>query len=130
MRSGSRASVERGRHADDDGVGLAEPVEVVGGLEPAARRIGADDVVADVADVALAAGEPVDLGGVGVEAEDGEPPLGEGPGQRQADVAEADDPDERPARLDPRPERGGWSSAGSASSRGIAALSSGIMAQG
>ena len=55
-----------------------------------------------MADVALAAVEPGDLVGVDVEAEDGVAAPGERLGQRQADVAQADDGDARRARLDAR----------------------------
>ena len=89
--------------ADDDGVGLVEAFEPVGGLEAAGHL--ADDLGGDVADVALAAAEPFDLGGVDVEAEDGESAVDEGPGQRQPDVAEADDADRGRLVVDPGPER-------------------------
>jgi hypothetical protein len=65
---------------------LADGAEEAGGVE--------------VLDVALAAVQLVDLHGVGVEAEDAEALLGEGEGERQADVAEADDADERASVFD------------------------------
>src|SRR5690606_30813811 len=78
--------------ADDDRVRLAEPVEAVGGLEAPGPHPG-DHLGGDVADVALPPPEPGDLGRVDVEPQDRDPLVGEGPGQRQADVAQADDPD-------------------------------------
>ena len=61
----------------------------------------ADDLGADVADVALAALELDDLGGVDVEAEHCDPAVGEGPGERQAHVPQADDTDADVAGGDP-----------------------------
>ena len=63
---------QRGRHADQDGVGLGQPGEVGRGLEPAAVAQGRDALRGDVADVALAGLEAVDLGLVDVEPEDRE----------------------------------------------------------
>ena len=88
---------QRRRDADDDGVGLVEPAEVDGRLEAALAHL-ADRRVGDVPDVALAPLEPLDLGRVDVEAQDGDPAVAEGAGQRQADVAQADDPDAHVAR--------------------------------
>ncbi len=48
----------------------------------------------EVFDVAVAAVDLVDLDGIGVEADHTEALFGEGEGERQADVAEADDADD------------------------------------
>jgi hypothetical protein len=79
------------RHADDDGVGVAEAARVGGGVEAAAGPQLGHPLRADVADVALA---PLQLGhlvGVDVEAEHRVAAPGERLRQRQPDVAEADD---------------------------------------
>jgi hypothetical protein len=54
-----------------------------------------------VLDAALAPPEPLDLGRVAIEPEDGDAAVAEGAGQGQADVAQPDDPDPHVARLDP-----------------------------
>ena len=88
-----------GRHADDDGVGLVEPLESIGRLEPV--RLHRDDrLIGDVTDVAPAQGQTLDLGRIGVEAEDGVAGLGERPGQRQTDITKTDDPDLRRSSID------------------------------
>ena len=94
------ALAERRGDADDDDVGLDEPRGVVGRREPAAAVQLGDALGLDVADVALALAKAVDLLGVDVEADDREAAPGEGLGERQADVAEADDDDARLARLE------------------------------
>ena len=83
---------QRRRDADDDDVRLVEPIERSRGLEALLAHL-ADRRVGDVADVAFALLELGDLRRVDVESEDGDPALGEGPGQGQADIAQADDPD-------------------------------------
>ena len=70
-----------------------------GGLEMPFPHL-ADRRVGDVADVALAPLELGDLHGVDVEPQDRDSSVGEGPGQRQADIAQPDDPDPDGARLD------------------------------
>ena len=60
----------------------------------------ADRRVGDVPDVALAALEPGYLGRVDVESQDRDSAVAEGSGQRQADVAQADDPDTHRRRFD------------------------------
>ena len=105
-----------GRVDDVGEVGLAQSVSGVGtqmmmasgsssrskstvASNPALAHL-ADRSVGDVPDVALAALEPGDLGRVDVEAQDRDPAVAEGPGQRQADIAQADDPDADGRRFD------------------------------
>ena len=90
---------QRGRHADDDDIGLIQPLEVDRGLESVLAHL-ADYRVGDVPDVAFAALEPGDLDRVDVESQDRDPAVAEGPGQREADVAQADDPDMNGRRFD------------------------------
>src|SRR5262249_10246189 len=90
--------------ADDDGVRLDEHGRVVGRLESAAGVQLRHAVVADVADVAVAFAQLGDLGSVDVEADDRIAAPGEGLGQRQADVAEADDGNAGGAGLQPLAE--------------------------
>ena len=68
----------------------------------------ADRRVGDVPDVAFPPLEPVDLRRVDVEPQDRDPAVAEGAGQRQADVAQADDPDTHRRRFDPGSERPSW----------------------
>ena len=82
---------QRGGDADDDDIGLIEPPEVDRGLEAPLTHL-ADCRVGDVADVTLPPIDPFHLRRVHVEAQDGDPAVAEGPGQRQADIAQADDP--------------------------------------
>ena len=88
---------ERGRHADDDGVALGEAGEVGRRLDPAVAERLRDPLLADVADVGLAPPQRLGLPRVDVEADDAEARLLEEEGERQADVAEADDADPRGA---------------------------------
>jgi hypothetical protein len=88
--------VERGGHADDQRIGLAGQRKIGGGAQ-AGGPGGPDRPVRDVVDVAAPGLEPAHLGGVDVEADDADPRLGEAQGQRQADVAEAEDADGRAA---------------------------------
>src|SRR5262249_13214329 len=82
---------ERGRHTDYESIGLAEPLEVRRRLEPAAAEEGIDAIGSDLPDVADAGIELFDFPGIDIEAEDGEPCLGEAQHEGKADVAEADD---------------------------------------
>ena len=95
---------QRSRDADDDDVGLIQPLEVDRGLESVLAHL-ADHRVGDVPDVAFAALEPGDLDRVDVEAQDRDPAVAERSGQREADVAQADDPDTHRRRFDP-PQKG------------------------
>jgi len=61
------------RHADQERVGLGDPVVVGGGLEPPPLLHRPDALRGDVADVALAAIEPLDLDRVDVEPKDPKP---------------------------------------------------------
>ena len=81
---------ERRRDAEDDRLAVLQVGVVAGGARRSAgrRQLG----VVDVLDVAAARGQVGELGGVGVEADDLVPGLGEGEGERKSDVAEADDP--------------------------------------
>ena len=90
---------ERSRHADDDDIGLIQPLKVDRGLESLLAHL-ADHRVGDVPDVAFATLEPGDLDRVDVESQDRDPAVAERSGQRQADVAQADDPDTHGRRFD------------------------------
>ena len=81
------------RHADQYRVAVADAVEVGGGREAAACDRGGDARRADVLDIRLAAREGLDLLRVEIEADDREACLFEDQGQRQPDVALADDAD-------------------------------------
>ncbi len=77
--------------ADQDRVAAAQGRRLARrGQAPAERR---QRLGGDVLDVALPRGEPSDALGVVVEADDVDTRLAEGEGERQAHVAEADDPD-------------------------------------
>ena len=84
---------QRRRDADDDGVGFSQAREVRGRLEPSGQHLRGS-IRRDVADVALAAPELLDLDRVDVEAEDRESACRERARQWQADVPEADDADD------------------------------------
>jgi len=86
------------RDADDIDVIGGKVVDVVGREEGLAAG-GAELVAGDVVDVGAAGVEVLDFRLFGVEA-GGPVELGEGQGQRQADVAQAENADTRGARLD------------------------------
>ena len=87
--------VERGRHADDHGIGLAQTAHVVAGLVDFLLPELADSLRGNVLDEGLAPVEHVNLGAVNVKPDRAQPRLGEEQRQRQAHVALADDPDNR-----------------------------------
>jgi len=91
---------ERGRHTQQHRVGLRELARIRGGAE--LLRVGelAGEAVAEVAQIVLAALEPLHLAVVHVEAEHREAGIVEGPGERQPDVAEPHDADAGGARGD------------------------------
>src|SRR5262249_25474605 len=82
---------EWSRNTNNDNVGLIEAVETRGRLEtlPAHAR---DHVRGDMADVAVALLKSLDLGGIDVEAKNGKLFAGKGSGQRETDIAQANDP--------------------------------------
>ena len=100
---------ERRRHADRDGVGLAEAAEVRRRLELPARQDFLQGGVGDVLDVRPPGVQPVHDLGQDVEAEDLVPGPGQLDDERKADIAESDDAEERlPAlRLGDEGLRGG-----------------------
>jgi len=83
---------ERRGDADHDGVHIADLLEVGGGGEASFLR-GLDVLGLDAPDVGLAGVELIDFGAVDVEAGDAEAFSGEEQGERETDVAEADDTD-------------------------------------
>ena len=91
---------ERRGDADVDDVGGRERREVAGGLEPAGPADLLELGGGHVLDVGAAFGEHADLLRVEIEAGDPEARLGELEGEGKPDVAEADDPDVRVARID------------------------------
>ena len=90
---------QRRRHADDHDIRLIQPLKVDRRLEAFLAHLP-DHRVGDVPDVAFSALEPGDLDRVDVEPQYRDPLLAESPGQRQADVAQADDPDADGRRFD------------------------------
>ena len=108
MRAVSTTYVMSGSRCGVSGVGTQIRIasgsprraKSVGGREEAGARGGGDARGVEVLDVPLAAADGGHLLGVDVEAEDLEPALGEGEREREADVAEADDADERLAPSD------------------------------
>ena len=95
---------QRSRNADDDDVGLIEPLEVDRGLELVVAHL-ADGRGGDVPDVAFPALEPGYLRRVDVKPQNGDPTVAEGSGQGKADVAQADDPNANRRRFDLGQER-------------------------
>ncbi len=93
LEIGLAMACERRRHADHHDVDVADPGEVAARLETPARVELGDRRGVDMADVGAAVLQHRDLGGVDVEAKGMEAGLGHRLHQRQADVAEADDPD-------------------------------------
>ena len=101
---GLAVAAERRRHAHQDRVALGETIERRGGLDPAAPEGLRHALLADVADVRLAALERPGLVRVDVEAGHREAALLEEQRERQPDVAEPDHADPGLPALDPRPE--------------------------
>ncbi len=85
------AVVQRRRHADQQGVRLAQPPHVGGGHELAVGHVLGDPLGRNVLDVAAAGLELIDLGPINVEAHRLHTAGDEGADQRQADIAQADD---------------------------------------
>ena len=85
--------VQRRGHADQQGVGLAQPPHVGRGHEAAVGDVLGDPLRGDVLDVAAAGQELIDLGLIDVESHGAETGGDEGPDQRQADIAQSDDAD-------------------------------------
>ena len=79
------------RHADQDGIGLIQTVEIGGRLEASLFQDLRHLLGRDVLDVALAPVEMRDVGCIDVETQHLEPRLGGCQRQRQAHVTEADD---------------------------------------
>ena len=88
------------RHADVDHVHLGELIEVARRGESLRLDQLRDGRRIDVADVGAALGEGTDLRAVDVEARHAEARVRELHGEREPDVAEADDADARLARID------------------------------
>jgi hypothetical protein len=100
LEVGLAMDAERRGDADQDGIAFGQAGMVRRGFGAAAAEGAGDALRTDVADVRLAAPERVDLLLVDVEADDPEPLFREEQDQRQADIAEADDPDGGVAVLD------------------------------
>ncbi len=83
------------RHADQQGITVPRRGEIRRRTKPAAGDDPLDPARGDVADVALAPVELLDLRGVDVESHHLVAGIAEGDGQRQPDIAEADDADLR-----------------------------------
>lgn len=84
--------IERGGHADDQGVGFGGPGEISGGLA-AGLAGGGDAVGGDMFDIALAGVDFFNLAGVNINAQYLEADTAEAQQQRQADIAQADNGD-------------------------------------
>ncbi len=93
---------QRGGHADQQDVGLTQPVEIGGGVEPARFDLRGDPGTLDMLDIALAGLERVDLRIVEVEGEHRATRLAECNRERQADIAHPDHADLRSAAFDTR----------------------------
>jgi hypothetical protein len=91
---------QRRRHTDGDGVHVGQRGVVGAGAELSAVHQRRDDLRRHILDVALASLQGRNLARVQIDADDGEPLLGKSDGQRQADVAQADDADSRLAAGD------------------------------
>ncbi len=89
-----RGLVQRGRNADQQGVGFLEAGHLGRRLKLVPFPPLGDDLRVDVLDVAGAGVERVDFSLVDVEAERAEPGGDEGVDKRQADVAQPDHADE------------------------------------
>ncbi len=83
-----------------DDIGLIQPLKVDRGLESFFSHLP-NHRVGDMPDVAFATLESGDLDWIDIETQNGNPMLAKRPGQRQADVAQADDPDTDSRRFDP-----------------------------
>ena len=82
---------QRGRDGDDDRVGLANGVVVGRRAQRSSLDERRDGLARDVLDIALASLDPFDLGDVDVDQHGCHPGLGEDLGERDADIAGADD---------------------------------------
>ena len=85
--------VQRRRQADDVGVAVLRRGVVGRGADEALVDHGLERLAGDVLDVAAAGVDLVAARGHGLDADDLDAGLGEHHGQRQADVAQADDCD-------------------------------------
>ena len=97
---------ERGGHADQHRVRLAEAGHIGRRLEPVGASHLADEVLAEVLEVVLPAAEHLDLPRVHVEAEDAKAGVEERADQRQPDVPERQHPDHGRAVVDLLPQVG------------------------
>ena len=88
---GVAAVVQRRGHADQQGVRLAKPPHVRGGHKALVGHVFGYPLGRNVLDVAAAGQELIDLVLINVEAHRLHAAGNEGPDQRQADVAQADD---------------------------------------
>ena len=86
---------QRGRHADEQRIGLRQASEVGGRAQQALIDELADAACRNVLEIAFAAVDGVRLGGVDVEAQDLEADLAGRHANGQADVAETDHAHER-----------------------------------
>ena len=84
---------ERRRHADEDRIGLAQPIEIGGRRKFSGVHRRLDRRIGNMLDLALAGVELADPLGVNVEADHRETGLDGGQRQGNADIAEADDAD-------------------------------------
>ena len=88
---GVTALVERGGHADDDGVGLFELRKIRGGTKVSANHELLDLILRNMLDIRAAAVEHVHFVRIGIKTGDLVTRLGKAQGQREADVTAADD---------------------------------------
>jgi hypothetical protein len=91
LRSGS-IFVQRGRHAQNQGVGFRRAGKIGGGFKAALQR-GGNAVGTDMLDIALAGHQGVNLALVDVKAQNLVAYFGKTQHQRQADIAQTDNAD-------------------------------------
>ena len=75
------------RHADQDGIDIAQPLEVSSGGKAAFIRQLAHQRGRNMLDIALAARQRFSLFGINVKADDSDPGAGSGNAQGQANIA-------------------------------------------
>jgi hypothetical protein len=100
-------TIERRLHRHEDDVGFSEGVVVGRGFEPAVTNDGGELAVIDIADVARALAQLGDPFFVEVQRDDRETRARESDGERESDVAAADDCDTRRAIGDLLAQLGG-----------------------
>ena len=81
--------VQRRGHADQQGIGLAQPPHVGRGHEAPVSHAAADPLRGNMLDIAVAGQKLIDLGPIDVEPHRAESGRDKGPDQGQADIAQS-----------------------------------------